>query len=148
MSEKAARLDIDPDAPPRKPSSRRCLFWISCLLNVLAAGWIVYFISSNFLADISFLRFPHSAHYQNTTLKFQPLAGSVIRPLIDAQQIFDIAITVWVRATEEQEGYRRSIPDGVNSNMEDHPWDIVDKLYVIVPLAIQEGMEQRRFAWA
>jgi len=91
---------------------------------MLAAGWIVYFIGSDLLAGISFLRFPHSAHYHNTTtLKAQP--GSVVLPLIDAKQTFDIAITVWVRAPEEEQD-RRSIPYEVNLNMEDHPWDIIN----------------------
>ena len=39
----------------------------------------------------------------------------MVQPLIDAQQTFDIAVTVWIRGTEkEEEEYLRSIAESDN----------------------------------
>jgi len=123
MSEKTpARLDLEPGrgAAPRKARSHyTCLFWIGFLLGALVVGWILYLITLFFLTVAPTLRFPHRALYENTTLlNSQP--GSVVRPLIDAQQTFDIAVSVWVRTTEEEEedNYRRSNHKEVNSGRE------------------------------
>jgi hypothetical protein len=65
---------------------------------------------------VSQIRFPHKALYQNSTALASPSA--VVRPLIDAHQTFDIAVTVWVRATEEEEEeHRKKIPKQVNTDI-------------------------------
>jgi len=110
MSEKT-RLQLDPGAPRRKANPGcRYLLWIGFLLSALVIiGWILYSIGSSLFIFVSNRRFPHRALYQNTRL-LGSHPDSVVRPLIDAQQTFDIAVSVWVRANEEEEDeHRRSI---------------------------------------
>ena len=123
MSEKAHHdLNLDPGLPQVRRrfsfwSGCKCLFWISCFLpSTLVAVLVVALLYYAFL----FIFPPHNALYPNPTLlTCQP--DCVVRPLIDAQQTFDIAVTVWVRATEEEEENFRL----------NYPWEARVSLYVI-----------------
>lgn len=115
MSQKTpTSLDLNPGMPPRKANSGwRSIFWTSVLLGALVVGWAIYSIGYAVFTYSLFHRFPHKALYQNSTLlESQP--SSVVRPLIDAQQTFDVAVSVWVRATEgEEEEHKRKEKDPV-----------------------------------
>ncbi|KAJ7461486.1 hypothetical protein FB451DRAFT_484173 [Mycena latifolia] len=102
MSEK---LGLDPGPGPRrrKPISIcRCLCWTIGLPLFCFAAWAIISYGSKMLEEI---RFPHKSLY-HTEPSYN--AGEVIRPLISEQHIFDIAVSVWLRAPEDEEAeYRR-----------------------------------------
>jgi hypothetical protein len=113
MAEKpsSGRLVLDPGRPHRKSKSGcRCLLWVGLFIVTLAVGWVFYIIASSFFKFVSAIRFPHKIHYQpqNETL-LNITSGSVVRPLVNSEQTFDIAVTVWVRATEEEEEEHRRL---------------------------------------
>ena len=106
-------LSLDPGAPRRKPTSGcKCLLWICLFLGVSVFGSIAYTVCSQIMKGVSNIRSPHKSLYHNTTSKD---SSSVVQPLIDARQTFDIAVTVWIRGTEkEEEEYLRSIAESDN----------------------------------
>ena len=100
-----ARLGLNPGRTRQRTerSRRRCLLFT--LAAVLAAGWICYYVGVFVLRILSLLLAPHQNVYASTNITFpSPL---VVRPLINTNDTFDIAVTVWARATaEEEERYR------------------------------------------
>ena len=118
MAEKSpspTELSLDPGAPRRKPSSGcKCLLWICLFLGVSVFGAIAYTVCSQIMKGVSNIRSPHKSLYHNKTSKD---SSSVVQPLIDGQQTFDIAVTVWIRGTEkEEEEYQRSIGEEAESD--------------------------------
>ncbi|KAJ6490488.1 hypothetical protein DFH09DRAFT_374094 [Mycena vulgaris] len=99
------KLGLNPGPNPRrrKPISIcRCLCWtIGFPLFCFTAGAIIYY-GHGMVEEV---RFPHKALY-HPGASYNP--EDVIRPLISEQQTFDIAVSVWVRAPEdEQAEYKR-----------------------------------------
>lgn len=96
------RLSLNPGSTHRvKPlSACKCLLWTALIFGVCFVCLVALFIVSIAVNAIDTLRHPHKALYQNQTLVD---AANVIRPLVDGEQTFDIAASVWVRLTEEEE---------------------------------------------
>jgi len=89
-------LVVDPGPPTRnKPrvtrNSARSL-WILLLVILISGGYFGY---SVVLTSYIHSKHPHRALYQDLTVKYGP--GDVVRPLVDANQTFDIVATVWLR---------------------------------------------------
>jgi hypothetical protein len=83
------------------------LIWTVFIVAVFCTAWVLLFVGWSFRQWISNLRSPHKEHYFNATQ--DPLPNLIVRPLIDENQTFDIAVSVWLRATEEEEAaYRRN----------------------------------------
>lgn len=102
---------IDPGPRPRRPQSNaRYCCWILAILGftvvvvLLKIVWDVGYVTGNKILH------PHQALYHD-----EANTGTVIRPLIDHDSRFDIAVTVWIRAPEtEQVRHRASSNTSVN----------------------------------
>ena len=113
-----ARLGLDPGRTRQRTerSRRRRLLLLLALAAVLVASSICYYVGPFVLRILSFLRLPHQILYASPNITFpSPL---VVRPLINTNDTFDIAVTVWARATaEEEERYRLSNTELTNTTV-------------------------------
>jgi hypothetical protein len=69
----------------------------------LALATIIVFIGKT-LFEIT--QFSHSRVFQNQTLEEVKNRTTVVRPLVDEKQSFDIAVSVWSLPVEEHDGER------------------------------------------
>jgi len=83
---------------PRRPNSAKCFLWISGLIILVVCRRIVYLFTPAFYRS-----YPRQYMYQNQSLSKVSNRSSVVQPLIAKEQTFDIAITVWIRATRTEE---------------------------------------------
>ncbi|KAJ7112451.1 hypothetical protein C8R43DRAFT_1138932 [Mycena crocata] len=92
----SGKLGLDPGPGPRrrKTSLCRCLCWSICIPLVCLATWAIFSFATRFVQEA---RFPHKSLYSTSGAK------DIIRPLISDEQSFDIAVTVWARAPEDEE---------------------------------------------
>ncbi|KAJ2932404.1 hypothetical protein H1R20_g4725, partial [Candolleomyces eurysporus] len=94
------KLDLDPGTVPtrkRRTSGCKCmLFAVGILISLLVSIGIAKFVSSIFYG----IREPHSFLYENKTLAEVKNMSTVVRPLVDRDQKFDIVATVWVRTLD------------------------------------------------
>ncbi|KAK0462883.1 uncharacterized protein EV420DRAFT_1142985 [Desarmillaria tabescens] len=103
-------LKLDPGIPRRKKSALSCCKWSAVILGLLIGLLVcvaVYKFSTAF-ADV--VRHPHRALYRNGSLEEQ----AVVRPLIDDNQQFDIAVSVWLRASKEEEDEWRRLSSTID----------------------------------
>ncbi|KAJ6502149.1 hypothetical protein C8R45DRAFT_1092043 [Mycena sanguinolenta] len=105
MSEK---LRLDPGPGPRKArkTSKLCKYicWGISIPLFGFAAWTVIPFGIQVVQDV---RFPHQALYHHPQSSYGP--GDVIRPLITDEDTFDIAVSVWLRAPEEEEAESRRL---------------------------------------
>ncbi|KAK7062696.1 hypothetical protein VNI00_000184 [Paramarasmius palmivorus] len=99
-----SELELDPGiTPSRKPRSGwKFVLWIGFVIFILS---VLYFIALNGGHIIELTRFAHTSVYQNQTWEEVLASGNrdaVVRPLINENQTFDVAITVWMRRTGEE----------------------------------------------
>jgi hypothetical protein len=93
------QLSLNPGPPRRR---LRSISGCKCLLItagiVLLPGLLLFFAGfvTKVIANVSH---PHRALYQNTSLDEVSNRASVVQPLINGDQAFDIAATVWLRST-------------------------------------------------
>ncbi|KAJ7262642.1 hypothetical protein B0H12DRAFT_1231091 [Mycena haematopus] len=85
----AVEFPLNPGVPPKK----RGLFLTRFFVGI--GQQLVWFKN-----------FSHSRVYQNQTLAEVKNRGAVVRPLIDENQLFDIAVSIWTLPMEEQDGER------------------------------------------
>ncbi|KAK0201178.1 hypothetical protein DFS33DRAFT_1113222 [Desarmillaria ectypa] len=101
---------LGPGAPPhRKKSARSCRKWSAVALGLLIPLLVFMTIHKFDIPFVDKARHSHRALYRNGSLEDQ----AVVRPLIDDDQQFDIAVSVWLR--EEEEEWKRlssTIDDG------------------------------------
>ncbi|KAJ7074120.1 hypothetical protein C8F01DRAFT_1075730 [Mycena amicta] len=97
MSEK---LTLDP-GPPRRAARR--ISFCKCLCFTITAV-VVTFIAAVAWRVVGTIRTPHRQLYHKTT----PNATTPVYPLITDNDTFDIAVTVWLRATASEEAKLRS----------------------------------------
>jgi hypothetical protein len=69
----------------------------------LALATIIFFLGKT-LFEIT--QFSHSHVFQNQTLEEVKNRTTVVRPLVDEKQSFDIAVSVWSLPVEEHDGER------------------------------------------
>jgi hypothetical protein len=83
------------------------LIWTALIVAAFCTAWILLFVGWSSRRWISNIHSPHKEHYFNASQ--DPLPNLIIRPLIDESQTFDIAVSVWLRVTEEEEAtFRRN----------------------------------------
>lgn len=117
----APESPLNPGGPARKRSSLlRFSFWIgltlgkgsvvrtACVFSCSPLGGL-FFIK--FLVGIGqqlfwFKNFSHSQVYQNQTLAEVKNRTAVVRPLIDENQLFDIAVSIWTLSVDQREDER------------------------------------------
>ncbi|KIJ29222.1 hypothetical protein M422DRAFT_37030 [Sphaerobolus stellatus SS14] len=90
-------LKLDPGTIPRRKRASvcKCFFFTVAVTAIFLVGVRVVSILSTFRND---LMHPHKWMYQSATLDELEDPGSVVRPLVDRTQAFDIVATVWIRA--------------------------------------------------
>ncbi|KAJ7910143.1 hypothetical protein B0H13DRAFT_2013124 [Mycena leptocephala] len=88
---------LDPGVPARKRSSycKFCLC-IGCVLFGLLLATYTYLFGFRKFDSAALPRFSHSRIFQNQTLEQVENRGTVVRPLVDDNQSFDIAVSIWV----------------------------------------------------
>ncbi|KAJ7735441.1 hypothetical protein B0H14DRAFT_3168575 [Mycena olivaceomarginata] len=105
MSDKP--LELNPGPGPRKRSSSswcKYLCWTISILLFCATTWALY--SFGVWRAVQEVRFPHKSLYHGQSSYD---AGDVIRPLITDEDTFDIAVSVWLRAPEDEEAESRRL---------------------------------------
>ncbi|KAJ7685531.1 hypothetical protein DFH06DRAFT_1313824 [Mycena polygramma] len=104
MSEKT--LGLDPGPGPRrvrKTSLCKCVCWSIAIPLFSFAAWTVTSFGASVIQEA---RFPHKSLYHTEQ---SHRMGDVIRPLITEEDRFDIAVSVWLRAPEEEEAASRRL---------------------------------------
>ncbi|KAJ2932378.1 hypothetical protein H1R20_g4723, partial [Candolleomyces eurysporus] len=103
-SSRYEKLDLDPGTVPtrkRRTSGCKCmLFAVGILISLLVSIGIAKFLSSLYHV----MQEPHSFLYENKTLAEVRNMSTVVRPLVDRDQKFDIVATVWVRTLDPRDG--------------------------------------------
>ncbi|KAE9389876.1 hypothetical protein BT96DRAFT_1024841 [Gymnopus androsaceus JB14] len=96
MSEKnpTPQSPLDPGIARRKPISWTKLFISAVvILSLFIVGW--FFTS---ITDMKkSLGSPHQAYYQNASIEEVKNRWTVVQPLVDRNQAYDIGVSVWVR---------------------------------------------------
>ena len=92
------QLILDPGSPSRRRSVSGCKCLLITSVIIFLSGVVLFFTGfvSRVVTDISN---PHRALYQNASLEEVSNRGSVVQPLINRNQTFDLAATVWLRST-------------------------------------------------
>ncbi|KAF7360594.1 hypothetical protein MVEN_00790800 [Mycena venus] len=93
---------LDPGVPARKRGSfcKFCLC-IGLVLFGLLVATIIYVLGK---LVFSLTQVSHSRIFQNQTLEEVKNRAAVVRPLVDDNQLFDIAVSVWTLRDEESGG--------------------------------------------
>jgi hypothetical protein len=117
MSEKSFQgpLKLDPGQRPRKSCSccRSTCYAVFAIL-VCIFFWVLSYVGFTFLV---FLLSPHSPHF--TTASVAKENPSVhLTPLVDHNQTFDIAATVWVRGRHGEDRFREGKVEGNRVEMD------------------------------
>ncbi|KAJ7853471.1 hypothetical protein B0H13DRAFT_1642895 [Mycena leptocephala] len=99
---------LDPGVPARKRSSycKFCLCIGFVLFGLLLATYTYLFGFRKF-DSAALPRFSHSRIFQNQTLEQVENRGTVVRPLVDDNQSFDIAVSIWISDADDRVGRRR-----------------------------------------
>jgi hypothetical protein len=102
MSEKSFQgpLKLDPGQRPRKSRSCcRVTCYVVFAIFICILFWVVPYIGFKFLASVFS---PHSRHFTTASVANEN-PSAYLAPLIDRNQTFDIAVTVWVRGHHEED---------------------------------------------
>jgi hypothetical protein len=96
-----AQLNLDPGSPRRRSiSGCKCLLIAAAIALVSAAALFFIGVVTKVVGNLSNL---HRALYQNATLEQVSNRASVVQPLINRNDTFDIAATVWLRSKGSRE---------------------------------------------
>jgi hypothetical protein len=95
-------LNPGPKTRPRKSgiSGWKCLLITGSIVLLPGIGLLLVGFVSKVVSNVSN---PHRALYQNLSLHEVSNRTSVVQPLINHEQTFDIAATVWVRSAGSRE---------------------------------------------
>jgi hypothetical protein len=109
-------LRFDPGRKHRAaPSLCRCACWILLALVGACSLALVGFLGRAFSRAF---RFPHEdAYFKGSVETANPSA--FLRPLIDHEQLFDIGVTVWLRAPQNVEKLSQENSDSVEETSDD-----------------------------
>lgn len=86
-----------PPPPRRKASIKRCAVISCCIVTLLVLATIVWAIGSVTRVFYKQLSDPHRELFYNGTANPSTLGATVIRPLIDHDTLYDVAVSVYVR---------------------------------------------------
>ncbi|ESK88823.1 hypothetical protein Moror_17101 [Moniliophthora roreri MCA 2997] len=111
-------LEFDPGLTTRRKQSGfrficKFILWIFAALISVVILFFIFNIGRGFVN--STIRFAHTSVYQNETWQEAVANGkqnAVVRPLIDEEQSFDVAVTVWLRSTEDELESRAELDNG------------------------------------
>ncbi|KAK7443476.1 hypothetical protein VKT23_015650 [Stygiomarasmius scandens] len=105
---------------PRQPNSvYKCFLWIFGFIALVISGFVAYFLYIFLQALYQTFTYPHQYMYQNQSLSEVSNRSSVVQPLIGKEQTFDLAVSVWIRATKaKEEEWRELQKSFVNSNLD------------------------------
>ncbi|KAK0471373.1 hypothetical protein IW261DRAFT_1405834 [Armillaria novae-zelandiae] len=129
-------LALDPGTPRRHRSACSCCKWSAVVIGLLTILLVcVSIFRLHPLKFVDTLRHPHKTLYHNGSLEEQ----AVVQPLIDDEQLFDIAVSVWLRAPKEEEEEWRKLSPMVDNVIDksDPNYDIYlkgDKKLLYTPL--------------
>lgn len=126
-----------PPSPRPKRSLKRCLGY-TCLIFILilcvAIGYFIYLFCTNFLGNIND---PHAALVYNGT---NPIGAAVIRPLIELDTKFDLALTVSMRKPGNEERAKDWLEQDKKARMAQPGWTEEDEKK-------REGLKEATAAW-
>jgi hypothetical protein len=116
-------MDIQPSPPPRKRRSRPSI--LSCLGGaciLFFAGLFAWFIFASYMLFRDAIRisnYPHQDVYANLTHP-DIIEGKVglVHPLIEADTVFDLVITIWARNPIDQSYADQIQDDAENGRLE------------------------------
>ncbi|ESK88824.1 hypothetical protein Moror_17102 [Moniliophthora roreri MCA 2997] len=111
-------LEFDPGLTTRRKQSGcrficKFILWIFAALISAVILFAIFNLGRGFVN--STIRFAHTSVYQNETWQEAVANGkrnAVVRPLIDEEQSFDVAVTVWLRSTEDELESRAELDNG------------------------------------
>ncbi|KAK0213742.1 hypothetical protein IW262DRAFT_328265 [Armillaria fumosa] len=129
-------LALDPGTPRRQRSAHSCCKWSAVVIGLLTILFVCVSILKLGTTLVDTSRHPHKALYYNGSLEEQ----AVVRPLIDGEQQFDIAISVWLRAPKEEEEEWRKLSPMVDDT-EEYPEDPTFR----IPLDIGDKFKGTKF---
>ncbi|KAJ6537787.1 hypothetical protein B0H19DRAFT_1240499 [Mycena capillaripes] len=96
---------LDPGVPARKHGSfcKFCMC-ISLVLFGLILATFIYQLGKT----LSFPQVSHSRIYQNQTLEEVTNRATIVRPLVDENQRFEIAVSIWAPSVDESGSFKSS----------------------------------------
>ncbi|KAK0497989.1 hypothetical protein EDD18DRAFT_127704 [Armillaria luteobubalina] len=113
-------LALDPGTPRRQRLACSCCKWSAVVIGLLTVLLVcVSVFKLHPLKFVDNLRHPHGPLYHNGSLEEQ----AVVQPLIDGEQQFNIAVSVWLRAPKEEEEEWRKLSSTVDDDTEGYPED-------------------------
>lgn len=95
-----------PKPKPRrkKVSPLRCLAYTSLVFGFAIGCAIAFFIVKAVWDVIDFAQHPHKAHHHNGTLAGFALEDTdIVRPILEQDARFDVAVTLWYSLPEEEQ---------------------------------------------
>ncbi|KAJ7245094.1 hypothetical protein C8J57DRAFT_1524589 [Mycena rebaudengoi] len=95
---------LDPGVPARKRGSF-CKFCM-CISLVLFGLLLATFVYALGKALFGFTQVSHSRMYQNQTLEEVTDRATIVRPLVDENQRFDFAVSIWAPTVDENGSHR------------------------------------------
>ncbi|KAE9398375.1 hypothetical protein BT96DRAFT_37043 [Gymnopus androsaceus JB14] len=98
-------------------SSHRVIFFVGLSVVVRSLGPLFAHVKSETKSIISSAR-GNRTLYQNQTLDEVTDRSKVVQPLLGENQLFDIGVTIWARATVEEETEWRKSLRGMNTTAE------------------------------
>ena len=132
----SSSLKLDPGRTRRKATPCLCRWacWTLFAIATISSIGLIIFLQRLFER----LKSPHEGVYFTGRLE-DASSATYLRPLIDHEQTFDIGVTVWVRATEEEEATHRKSREGKKRVPtmfhEDEDEDLLETpLYADIPL--------------
>ncbi|KAF5364904.1 hypothetical protein D9758_008143 [Tetrapyrgos nigripes] len=104
-SEPKSPLPVHSSKIPRgnSQSTRKYCLWITGLTGLAACGCILPSVVTTAHKAYQWAAHPHEYLYQNQTLSEVANRSLVVQPLINKEQTFDVAVSVWVRRTIDEE---------------------------------------------
>ncbi|KAG6826503.1 hypothetical protein H0H92_015576 [Tricholoma furcatifolium] len=104
MSNTKLEGQLDPGPPRRSRSGCKCLFFSCCgVFSLGIIAFVLYLFSQFATAFLNAFLTPHKALYYNSATQTVTNINraTVVRPLVDSEQTFDLAATVWLRTSKD-----------------------------------------------
>jgi hypothetical protein len=113
-----------PPSPRPKRSLKRCLGYTCLIFVLILCVPIVYFIYLFFTTLLGKINDPHGELVYNGT---HPVGATVVRPLIDLDTEFDLALTVFARKPRDERRVKEWLERDKQARMESPGWTEADE---------------------